>query len=210
MHRSRSISGRVFAGRARLRLLLVAVAGTVALGIVLQTSLAATSTRRHRPRAHAAGVTTRHKRRHRQNHHQRHRYARAAAAITTFQAEGITMTPVAGGSSAAAGGMSAPAAVSSFEQQPVAIGMVGGRAAMAAASPTAALEMVTETIPTYPGQKPGTDESWVVTVDNAAPDAGEGVLGGPRPTSTVVCQDVGIYDISLSAWTDMFQHCPHP
>ena len=51
MHRSRRISGRVFAGRARLRLLLFAVAGTVALGIVLQTSLAATSTRRHPDRA---------------------------------------------------------------------------------------------------------------------------------------------------------------
>ena len=74
--------------------------------------------------------------------------------------------------------------------------------------------MVTETIPTYPGQKPGTDEctSRVVTAGEQTlhPTPGKGDPRRP-PTEARWCpRTSGCTDVSLSAWTDMFQHCPHP
>ncbi len=207
MSGNRNFFGRVPARRG-IGVGLVALACLSLLGGGFVASAAHNRTRQNRTVARKLREARAYARTHRKRHARK-----VAAGTKTYRGEGVSMAPVVAKAAAAdptAGGMSASQAVASFRQQQAAIGLLGGTSAMATASPTASLEMVTEEHPTYQGQSPGTDESWVVTVNNA-PGVQFGGNSGPSDPGGAVCQDVAIYDLSLSAWTDLFQTCsPKP
>ena len=73
----------------------------------------------------------------------------------------------------------------------------------------AAIYIVTERNPVYPGQHPGiTYPAWVVTLDHAPSlITGGAVQTQPRPQPPYDCQNVGIFDLRISEWTDFFQTC---
>jgi|SRR5580658_7419717 hypothetical protein len=122
-------------------------------------------------------------------------------AATSYPAEGVTLAPAV---PLLAPVLSAASALSSLAEQSVPQSVLGNL--LTTATPSVALETVTESDPVYPGITPGSSyPAWVVTYHNTTPqDYGPQPLPDP---SALSCDFVGILDLDNQAWTDFFQTC---
>lgn len=166
-------------------------------------------------------------RKRREGHHRKQSHRRTtghAAAVgpgTTFPDQGVTLgspSPQASQYAAASSLSTASAAVAAFQQLPAAQSVFGP--ALTSGNPSASLVSVTEQDPVVSNVTAGSSyAAWVVSL--VGPEIGIGVGGPPVPsrgsstppaaqppaTTTMQCQDVGIYDLQLGQWTEMLQHC---
>lgn len=135
----------------------------------------------------------------------RHRRPLAVAAgDVSYPSEGILLAPTADNYT---NSMSASEAVTSFRQLDTAQAVIGP--GLQADEPATALKQVTESDPTYPGLTAGASyPAWVLTYTDMSPVfIGGGAGSTPPDASKMQCDDVGIYDLTLGKWTDVFQSC---
>lgn len=134
--------------------------------------------------------------------------APVVGAAVTYPAQGVQVgAPSAQAPRyAATSGLSTSSAdVASFKQDRAAQGAFGS--AITSGNPTAALATVTEQYPVTAGVSVGVPyQAWVLSVRGPA-----AFYGGPDsrpPPAGLQCDDVGIYDLQLSKWTELLQSCP--
>lgn len=135
------------------------------------------------------------------------RKAHAAGAGLTYPDQGVQVDPPSSQAAAiaAASPLSTPAAVlASFNQYPAAQSAFGS--VLTSGNPSASLATVTEQNPIAPGVAVGIPyQAWVVSVRGPV-----NFYGGPNstpPPADTQCNDVGIYDLQLSQWTELLQSC---
>ncbi len=141
----------------------------------------------------------------REAHRQR---AHSAGAALTYPAQGVQVGAPSAQAlryAAASGLSTSSAAVAGFRQDRAAQGAFGS--AITSGDPTAALATVTEQYPVTAGVSAGVPyQAWVLSVRGPA-----AFYGGPHsrpPPAGLQCDDVGIYDLQLSKWTELLQSCP--
>lgn len=141
----------------------------------------------------------------REAHRQR---AHSAGAALTYPAQGVQVGAPSAQAlryAATSGLSTSSAAVAGFKQDRAAQGAFGS--AITSGHPTAALATVTEQYPVTAGVSAGVPyQAWVLSV--RGPAAFYGGPGSRPPPAGLQCDDVGIYDLQLSKWTELLQSCP--
>ena len=153
-------------------------------------------------------------RKRREGHHQ-HTPAHSASITTvgpgvTFADQGVSLASASSSASSYAATSNittSSAAVSAVENLPAAESVFGPTLA---SNHSVSLLNVTEKDPVVPGVTAGVPYSaWVVAFSGPEIVVGRPGDGPPSatPSSTATCEDVAIYDVQISQWTELLQNC---